>query len=276
MRRYIPNHYRYKSYTSLKKKLGEYDALVEYNELAIREFLLEAEKNTDFLSKLSEKHKIKVDFFNKQKFNSRIRLLYILSVSQQADHFFSEFRKEYKSISSLIWKNRIDGEADIDYILRTISGDVNTGKEKIGKQLYDIFNYYRLVRNEFIHNDNDYNDIDAKWSKIDLKDMPLRYSRYKSPKKMVDIDFDDFILYSLVLKDIAFQFCIHFRPNLSELALMIAKEGEAKSSTYKALGKLKNNPTRYHNAIQNFLNTHYGKFDLKQTKELVGILNNVV
>ncbi|MDM8568610.1 hypothetical protein QUF50_03675 [Thiotrichales bacterium HSG1] len=74
--------FSYTSYQKLKKMLGEFDAVVECNEIAIREFIekTQIEGTQKYIKQLSAKHKIRVDEVNFIKFSSRIRHYYIVSV----------------------------------------------------------------------------------------------------------------------------------------------------------------------------------------------------
>ncbi len=97
--------FSFKAFRKLKKGLGKFDAVVECNEMAIREFLKNLKGSQDqkqFIKDLSQKHGVKVDTVNVQLFSSRIRLFYILSVMQLAEQFIDELRKEYKSYNP-IW-----------------------------------------------------------------------------------------------------------------------------------------------------------------------------
>src|SRR5687768_6013176 len=130
--------FSFKAFRNLKKGLGEFDAVVECNEVAIREFLknLKASQNQkQFIQDLSQKHGVKVDTVSVDLFSSRIRLFYILSVMQRAEQFIDEFRKEYKSYN-LTWADKEDGETDLDNLLRNIYSSKGRGIDGIGKEVY--------------------------------------------------------------------------------------------------------------------------------------------
>jgi hypothetical protein len=86
--------FSYFSYRKLKKTLGEFDAVVECNEIAIKEFIENAPKENlqKYIQQLSSKHKVKVDKVDFLKFSSRIRQYYVASVSQQSEQFLKDFR----------------------------------------------------------------------------------------------------------------------------------------------------------------------------------------
>lgn len=101
------------SYRSLKKTLGEFDAVVECNEIAIRELLEQANKDDShkYIQKLSKKHQVRVDEVDFFKFSSRIRQYYVSSVFQQSEQFYRNFKDEWKRyFPNAEWKEKLKGE----------------------------------------------------------------------------------------------------------------------------------------------------------------------
>ena len=140
--------FSFKAFRNLKKGLGEFDAVVECNEVAIREFLKNLNTSHDpnkFIHDLAQQHGVRVDTVRIDIFSSRIRLFYVLSVMQQAEQFFDEFKKEYLTYYP-IW-------TELDSILSNIFSSKERGINEIGKEIYQGFEYYRLVRNRFAHSE---------------------------------------------------------------------------------------------------------------------------
>lgn len=79
--------FSYNSYRKLKKTLGEFDAVVECNEIAIREFIEKAKSEFPgkYIEELSSKHRIRVNDVNFLQFSSRIRqcIIYHLFLNKQ-------------------------------------------------------------------------------------------------------------------------------------------------------------------------------------------------
>jgi hypothetical protein len=134
--------FSFKAFRNLKKGLGEFDAVVECNEMAIREFLKNLKASQDqkqFIQDLSQKHGVRVDTVSVELFSSRIRLFYILSVMQQAEQFIDEFRKEYKSYNPTR-ADKVDGETDFDNLLRNIFPSKGQGLLKFEKKFITDLN----------------------------------------------------------------------------------------------------------------------------------------
>ena len=86
--------YSYAAYRTLKKTLGEYDAVVECNELAVLEFIesISGDEAQHRIQFLSQKHSIPVHSVDVETFSTRIRQFYIASVMQQFEQFLLGFK----------------------------------------------------------------------------------------------------------------------------------------------------------------------------------------
>jgi len=269
--------FSFKAFRNLKKGLGEFDAVVECNELAIREFLKNLDTATEkekFIQTLSEKHSIKVDSVNVNYFSARIRQFYILSVLQQAEQFFDEFKKEYKTYYEK-WIEKESGDTDFDNVLLNIFNTTTQGINEIGEEVYLAFEYYRLVRNRFAHSEEkDLKKLDSYWSKItgfsDFYSQSFHCSG--APNKYVNVDFNDFLLITNVVKHIGYTICEKCRPDNALLAKKICElettVNEKKINPIKNVMRLKDNKDRFLNALENLLNSTFGKINRKDTVDI--------
>lgn len=270
--------FSFRAFRSLKKGLGEFDAVVECNEMAIREFLknLKASANQkEFIQDLSQKHGIRVDTVSVDLFSSRIRLFYILSVMQQAEQFIDEFRKEYK-LYKPEWAEKQDGETDLDNLLRNIYSSKGRGIDSIGKEVYHGFEYYRSVRNRFAHSEEkDLKKLDSQCVKIMAYEDFYRstFHSFDSPNSYDKIDFNDFLLITNIVKNIGYTLCGHCKPSNAEIAEKLTdfevKIGNKTIKPLKSVFKLKNDPQRFSNAIGNLLNSVFGKINEIDKYEII-------
>lgn len=277
--------FSFKAFRNLKKGLGEFDAVVECNELAIREFLknLKASQNKNqFIQDLSEKHDIRVDTVNIDLFSSRIRLFYILSVMQQAEQFIDEFRKEYVPYNST-WTKKEDGQTDFDNLLHNIYSSKGRGIDGIGKEVYHGFEYYRLVRNRFAHSEEkDLQKLKNKCIKIsEYKDFyNTAFHSINSPNHYDKIDFNDFLLFTNIIKNIGYSLCDKCKPDNSKLAKrLLTLEIKVANKTIEPLKnifKLKNNPDRFSNAMGNLLNSNFGRINEEDKNEIIQHINGIL
>lgn len=270
--------FSFKAFRNLKKGLGEFDAVVECNEMAIREFLKNLNTSQDkkqFIQDFSNKHEIRVDTINVDLFSSRIRLFYILSVMQQAEQFIDEFRKEYKTYNPT-WINKVGSETDFDNLLQNIFSSKRKGIDEIGEEVYYGFEYYRFVRNRFAHSEEkDLKKLDKLCEKVIQFDdyYNSKFHSFNSPNKYKKVDFNDFLLFTNIIKHIGYTLCEKCKPDNSQLAERIAKlEIIVDNKTVKpikSINKLKNNPKRYSNAIGNLLNSTFGKINSSDRDEII-------
>ena len=277
--------FSFNAFRSLKKGLGEFDAVVECNELAIREFLKNVESSHDkklFIQDLSAKHKIRVDTVDIKSFSSRIRQFYILSVMQQVEQFFDEFKKEYKSYIPT-WTEKVDGETDFDNLLSNVYSSKGRGVDGIGKEVYHGFEYYRMVRNRFAHSEEkDLKKLENQCDKI-IEYQPFynkTFHSFVNPNYYDKIDFNDFLLITNIVKNIGYTLCEKCKPDNTKLAEKIAKiEIKIGSKTIKPIKnilKLKNNPNRFSNAMGNLLNTYFGRINATDKNEIILHLNRIL
>ena len=277
--------FSFKAFRNLKKGLGEFDAVVECNEMAIREFLTNLKASPDqtqFIIDLSHKHGIRVDTVSVDLFSSRIRLFYILSVMQQAEQFIDEFRKEYKSYNST-WADKEGGETDLDNLLRNVFSSKGRGIDGIGKEVYHGFEYYRLVRNRFAHSEEkDFKRLENQCSKI-IEYIDFYNSTFHSidsPNNYDKINFNDFLLFTNIIKHIGYVLCEKCKPDNSILAEKIMYlEVKVANKTIKPLKnilKLKNDPKRFSNAFGTLLNSTFGKINEADKNEIIQHINRIL
>lgn len=260
--------FSYLSYRSLKKALGEFDAVVECNELAIREFIYNAsnDNSQDYIQMLSSKHSVKVNEVDFYKFSSRIRQYYVASVFQQCEQFFKDFKEEWCSyFSEMQWEAPKKGETGFQNILRNTSVHLDS-------DLIDTYEYYRLIRNYMAHTDRDIGAIRCKHAivKNNINNFLDKMHLSATPNKLEEIGFDDFIILSNIVKHIAFTISSKSKPSNEIIAkilfLQLSKDDTRKS--YNGLKKLKNNQDRYEKAIKNYAATMFGRFSRTDIEDI--------
>jgi hypothetical protein len=228
-------NFRFSCAVSLYKELGRQDAIIETTEVAIRSFLFASETHGNFSSFLQAQSAlvgIKVDDVNLENFRLRIALGYIVSIHQSLEIFLRDFKDEYVGFYNETW-NFADLEGDL--LSKTIQkiGKVDEVKKSVGVHLFSLLDYYRIVRNTFLHNlrifqesETGKNIINKPNNRIEnafdeltpfLSTIANDFPKLKAPNRYSQIDFDDFILFTRVLKivvDRLMEFC---KPNENQL-----------------------------------------------------------
>lgn len=266
--------FSYNSYRKLKTSLGEFDAVVECNELAIREFLENVKKDENYIERLSKKHRVRVNSVGIENFTSRIRGYYISSVMQQSEQFLSDFKEEWCTyFQERTWIKREDGETTLDNAIKNCELDISS-------EILAIYNYYRLVRNYMSHTDRDLTNLMLLRKKIEAsfsKRSSLTSLNYLIlPNEVGKINFDDFISITNIVKNIAFLVCQKSKPENQRISVILYEKIKSNKKTLMGLKKLKNNQNRYKEALKSFTITAYGRFsstDIDEvTEELVCLL----
>lgn len=254
------------AYRKLKKTLGEFDAVVECNEIAIIEFIeqMPKENSQEYIKLLSTKHKVKVDKFDKLKFNSRIRQYYIASVVQQAEQFLKDFRIEWlQYFSKKEWTEPGKGETKLQNTIKNIT-------LKLPSDLIDIYDYYRLIRNYMSHTDRDLEELKNRHKRIltNTNEFLREFHLSTLPNQLNEIDYTDFLILTNIVKHIAYLISTSSKPDNDIIAeILFDKLKEDESKDYKGLKKLKNDTERFENALNSFITTNFGRFsnyDIKQ------------
>ncbi len=267
--------FSYFAYRKLKKTLGEFDAVVECNEIAIREFLEQAEKEDaqKYIQQLSAKHHVRVDEVDFFKFTNRIRQYYVSSAFQQAEQFLKDFKKEWKEYHPEIeWDDLSKGETGFQNIVRNL-------KLPLDSDIVEVYEYYRLIRNYMSHTDRDVEELKLRFKKITLNknNFLKKLNLGVTPNPYEEVNFDDFLILTNIIKHIAYLLSVSSKPNNDKIAqILFEKSREDKNKAYKGLKKLKNNEIRYEKAIKSFIKSIFGRFSVADEKEVVDRLKSLL
>jgi hypothetical protein len=199
--------FRLRSVAQLYSDLGMYDAIVEFTELAVRAFIIEGNQATnfnDFIAAKSIQHGITVNSIPQDMFRARISQSYILSVYQTAEGFFHQFKTELQELEGEPIKLN---QSNDDFFTKLVSyvAPTNEKKSLIGTHRLALFNYYRIVRNKYSHDFIADKQTTKAFEKLKshLPAISADYSKLQAPNPFDKISFDDFILFSRLVKDIA-------------------------------------------------------------------------
>ncbi len=128
-------------------------------------------------------------------------------------------------------------------------------KEKELKEIieYDVIEYYRFIRNNFIHAlGKESNKFE---SQIKQKIKTTKYNLLSAPNKFNEMKFDDFILFTRAIKKLAKLFNHHYKLTNSQIIESIKQNHKSK------LNKFSNNYKRKRNLIKQLLKIDYNIFD---------------
>lgn len=193
----------------LYQYLGEYDALVELTELATRSFVHDAHESGDvfqYVTGRSDQHNVRVNVNRFEGFSAHLAGSYLVTVAMAAERFLQEYRREHFALFGRDWVGDAEGATRLDVTLRNVAASEQQARVAVGEDLISRFNYYRLVRNEICHA-KDENKIDLRMQAFancrQLSEDNLAMGSLVAPNPIEALTFDDFVLFTRVVKKIA-------------------------------------------------------------------------
>lgn len=256
--------FRLQCVSELYKNLGRYDAIVEFTELAVVNFIEQAESSGDFnrfIQQQSDSVGIKVNSIDETIYRSRISQSYILSVYQNAELFLHKFKDECNDLKNTDWKPDNTSNNLLVRTMRKVIA-VNEGKNKIGEFRLEIFDYYRVIRNKYSHDIIQDTKVENAYIKIKKYEDEIKenYPKFSAPNEFDKICFDDFLLFTTVLKDVANTLSDIIKPTDEEL-----KNYYLRNDFYKELNQ---NPERKNNALIGHITSKFG-IENEEAKKII-------
>lgn len=249
------------------KRLGEFDAIVEFTELSVRHFISSAEEKGDFKKYLTDqasKHHIIVNDVNQLIYRSRISQSYIISVYQSTELFLNNFIREHNELKEHNISKDFNKVDLLTGITRQLTKNYNS-KSKIESFQFEVFDYYRLVRNKYSHPDLDHRDLDKKHNDL-LKfadEIKGLNPKLNAPNKFDDMSFDDFLLFTSIVKNIAYDLVQLIKPTDDELKNYYLSKNK--------FTKLNDNLDRKNNALMGDMLSTFG-IEGDQAKKIIDLL----
>lgn len=217
--------FRFPAYRTLERNLGLADASAEANEVALRLLVRIADDpkkpnvlKLDGLAKLTE---VGVSDVLAKDLLLNMHHLYLMNVHSMLEVFVTDLQGQHPEGSA--WR-RGDKQDDWDFIAEQISSGTARTAFRDSPQ-YRISDYYRLVRNKFVH------DRAAKSTRIDEKHAQLieglkkdwPYGKQPKPNKFHEISFSDFLLYTRAGKELAHDASTKLMPNTEGLVAALIR-----------------------------------------------------
>jgi len=253
-----PARFSFPSYRSLRRYLGETDALVELTELAARCFLTDASESgntVNYVKATSAKQGICVNLSEVDALSAHLSRSYIVNVYHSAERFLHEFRQEHVGLYQKDWSGDGIGVDPLTITLKNIASSQADAERYIGPDLITRFQYYRIVRNWIVHTkDSDSSKPKTKFIEIVgySSEHAELFRAVKAPNRPENLNFDDFVFLSRLTKTIAEKICRIAEPGQEHWNRLMTEK------TFKRFKRLSNNPDRMRNAVTGRIKTEYG------------------
>ena len=243
-------------FRTLVKSLGEFDSLVEYQELASRMLLASfdpsKESFSDYLKRQSKNHGINLNDITPQDYKISQIQGYLVFPCACFDAFLTGYDDEVKLlINSEYTLNGLKGShlKKATDALKNISVTLNINPDEL-----DLYDYYRELRNDLAHNlDNEYT---KRYDAINKTAIQSIYPKLQAPNEKSSLCFDDFILCTANIKSVALQMTSSLLPYV-DWAVRAAQNRDVWFPNYGRYSE-KRDKERRKKCVYNSLLTRYG------------------
>lgn len=194
-------------FNKFKKTLGQYCAINQFIELSNRCFISEhgadIADREQFIS-LATQNAISLTHYDSQAHLKNISRSYIVNVHLCFETFLKDLNEEIKKYGKKQYKEKDthNGESWLQCVTKNIvEGKLPNDIQK----LYDLCEYYRLVRNSSVHDLHDVNEPPVAFSKLKKYDFnqETKFKKLSAPNYYSDISFDDFIMFARSAQELA-------------------------------------------------------------------------
>ena len=183
---------------NFKDILGEYCAINQFIELSKRCFVIDhtAElKSRDTFVTLAAKNAVTLTSYNSEEMVNTISRSYIVNIHLCFETFLKDVCKQVKEFGLYSYQDRLQTESWLKCAFKNIVHD----KIPSDKQaLYELCEYYRLVRNTAVHDLCDIDSHEKEYRKIQKNNYKTeaKFSKLSAPNDYDNISFDDFVMFS--------------------------------------------------------------------------------
>ena len=241
---------------NLWKSLGQYDALVEYQEVASRYYLgtfdVKKESFDALLSRTSTATGVRLNSISLANFREKQYQGYLVFPNASFDEFITDFVDDVRFlIDPAFALSKIDG-SKFDKLLDALSQNgISHSIESFKKDLYD---YYRLLRNDVAHSLNQ--DYEKEYKAIDKIAVTDFYPTLNEPNEKSQLSFDDFILCTANIKNIADLLTVRLLPHIDWKQLVLSNKDKLIPRYVRFLHE--DRRTRLHTYVANCVRSLYG------------------
>lgn len=269
---YRDNTFNIPSNRNLWHSLGEFDALVEYQEVASRNYLeafdITKETFQNYLKRTSCVVGIYLNDITLDNFKQIQHQGYLVFPNASFDEFISAYVKDVNFLIDFNFElSSKNDECKFDRLLDALSAIGIT--PEIDDAKVKLYHYYRLLRNDIAHRSN--KDYAKEYNLIDRSTIHSFYPTLGLPMPKNRLDFDDFILCTANIKNMADILTLSIFPHIN-WEKVISEKKEQIIPRYSQFIREKR-PERLRIYINNCIAARYGiRFSETIIEEIAGSL----
>ncbi|MDE6695504.1 MAG: hypothetical protein K2K25_01355 [Muribaculaceae bacterium] len=245
---------------NLWKTMGGYDALVQYNECAVRQFIRkwdvyrdEGMSHADFIKSQAEEVDINLGYIDFNHYRQDVYLWYLIHPYGCIDTFKDAFKDDLKVFGYDINLDFPDKNALEKLILGLQKAGISISIEDFK---LDLDQYYRWSRNLLAHklDDKEKKKLEHLYCKLDKEKI---FSWYPSLTGALSAPchytFDDYTLCTANLKNIADILTTDVYNSINWNKFNVDELSKSKH-----LRRFIHNPDRFAQAVKGYIQSHYG------------------
>ena len=187
--------YEKNALNNFKDVLGKYCAINQFVELSKRCFVVEHQneiQKRDTFVELATEYAVTLTNYDADSMVCEICRSYIVNVHLCFETFLKDVCRQINKYGKNEYKPRIQEESYLSCAVRNICGN-NLSDDM--KPLYELCEYYRLIRNTSVHDLCEVDSHEKEYRKLQKYNFKTeaKFSKLVAPNKYEEISFDDFV-----------------------------------------------------------------------------------